>query len=95
MHNHTILPCPFCGWIPQPDDDLADILYPSGTWWADRPFYGKVYRTYRKHAEREDGDAPYWKMRCAENMGGCGAEIGGHSESEAVQKWNRRVAPNA
>ena len=94
MAKHTLLPCPFCGWHPGEDeDDLLDVLHRSGTWWADRTFYGKTYRIYRRHSMREEGDSPCWSMNCTENMGGCGAEITGDSEAEVVAKWNRRTSP--
>lgn len=86
-------PCPFCGWQPPTDDAdfMLDVLHKSGSWWADRPFYGKTYRTYRSYREREEGDQPCWEMNCNENMGGCGARVVADTELEVVQKWNRRV----
>lgn len=89
-----LMPCPFCGHAPDMSD-LADVLYPSGTWWADRQFYGKVYRTYRSHQLREEGDQQCWGMHCTENHGGCGAQVYGHSEQEARDKWNRRAKQEA
>lgn len=82
-------PCPFCGWEPpcEDPDAMLDVLYPSGTWWADRPFYGKVYRTYRSHKEREEGDKQCWRVRC----GNCGASVTDDGREEVSSKWNQRA----
>lgn len=82
-----LLPCPFCGWSSDPDD-LEDVVYPSGTMW--REVGGR--RTYFSYKERQDGDNFCFVVVCNESMGGCGAEIFGDSEQEAVNKWNRRFS---
>ena len=32
-----------------------------------------------------------WAVNCAEEVGGCGANILGYNSDEAVAKWNTRV----
>lgn len=81
-----LTPCPFCGWAPSPDDDLIDVVYPSGTMWRQKG----NFRTYHSYSERQEGDQFCWNVVCNESMGGCGAEMYGDSKEEAISKWNRR-----
>jgi hypothetical protein len=79
------LPCPFCGRTPELDN--PDTLYPSGTGW--KPVQGELYRSYVNFREVPKEQWCY-SMNCCECCGGCGAEISGDSELDAVTKWNRR-----
>lgn len=89
MSNVKLLPCPFCGM--EPEDDLIDTLYRSGIMWRDhvRPD-GTAMRSYHGRDAAKEGDGWCWTMHCTQNLGGCGAEIGGDSEQEAIDRWNRR-----
>lgn len=92
MTNHEhgampeLLPCPFCGH--KPPADLADTLYPSGTYWREED----GLRHYVGHRERMDGDNPCWTMHCKVSDWGCGAKITADSEEEVIAAWNRRAA---
>jgi len=90
MNTIKLLPCPFCGM--EPEDDLIDTLYPSGTYWRDnlRP-NGRTIRSYHGRDAVKEGDGKCWTMHCTENAGGCGAEISGDSIEEVVNRWNRRA----
>lgn len=89
--TNALLPCPFCGWSPPADDDsLLDVLYPTGSWWALREFYGTKRITFRSQREREPGDKPCWGMHCTENIGGCGVKVTALTKEEVIAKWNRR-----
>lgn len=84
------LPCPFCGHPPD-TSDLQDVLHPSGTWWRDSMRGGKLMRTYHGRHNHQPGDNRCWTMKCAESHGGCGANVFGHTEQEARDKWNKRA----
>lgn len=75
----------------EPEDDLIDTLYRSGIMWRDhvRPD-GTAMRSYHGRDAAKEGDGWCWTMHCTQNLGGCGAEIGGDSEQEAIDRWNRR-----
>lgn len=80
---NEVLPCPFCG--RQPDINDGDTLYPTGTGWEE----SDGLRFYRKMSEVPKEQWCYG-MHCTESSGGCGAEIRGDNEFEALEKWNRR-----
>lgn len=86
MKDYKLLPCPFCGKKVTLTDD--DTLYPSGILWRDDPEIG--LRTYHSRREQKEGDGMCYTMHCPVPSGGCGAEITGDSEEEAVASWNRR-----
>ena len=60
------------------------------------PFCGQI-------PDLETGDAVYpitrpdqfdralWRAGCVESAGGCGAEVTGWSEKEAIMRWETRV----
>jgi hypothetical protein len=81
----TPLPCPFCE--RQPELENPDTLYPNGVGW-------KLQRGFRFYVNFREVPQEQWcyGMHCCECCGGCGAEINGDSEAEAVSKWNRRKA---
>lgn len=79
------LPCPFCGMVP--DLENPDTLYPIGIGWKDDEELG--LRTYHDSSEVPP-EQWCWTMHCPSPSGGCGAEISGDSEQEALDKWNRR-----
>lgn len=75
--------CPFCGMYNNLD---IDTLYPNGTAW-------KQAVGYSHYVQREGQPKENWcyKVICNESYGGCGAEMSGDSEEEAVEKWNKRI----
>lgn len=85
--------CPFCGGKLNKAD--ADTMYPTGTMWADHEdgsryyFSEGLYRGIESQMPNPEGRCVL--VQCAENYGGCGAEIHGDSEQEAIEKWNRRA----
>lgn len=82
-------PCPFCGM--HPPEDLIDTLYPTGTAWRELTEEGlEGLRHYFSYRDMKEGDGRCFAMHCAQNMGGCGAQIVGDSEAEAIMAWNRR-----
>ena len=85
-------PCPFCGWQPpyNDEDEMMDVLYPSGVWWADEIVDNCVVRVYRTHSERKPNDEKGWCLNCTHNMGGCGAILHADTKAEVINKWNRR-----
>lgn len=79
-----LLPCPFCGKQGSLED--PDTLYPTAHWREDeeiRHYFG--LRDGRQH------HGEVWTMHCPQPAGGCGAQISGDSEDEAVDNWNRRI----
>ncbi len=91
MSNDTLLPCPFCAWEANADDNKEDIVYPSGTWWADvTTLSGEIRRYYRSHRYRAETDNPCWEVNCVEEFGGCGASISADSRNDVILKWNTR-----
>lgn len=85
----TFLSCPFCGRNPDPTD--PSTLHPTGTVWRDEA----EFRSYHSHSERQEGDGLCWVFSCLTESGGCGAEVHGDSEEQAIAAWNRRCAPSA
>jgi hypothetical protein len=83
-----LLACPFCGFQMPPDEDenLIDILYPTGTYWRVEP---DGLKHYVNHKERQPGDSRCWHIICD-----CGAEVHADTREGAITAWNRR-APNA
>lgn len=78
--------CPFCGKGVDFEDE--DTLYPTGAYWREED---GIRHYFRRSASRP-GDGRVWGMHCPTPAGGCGAEIRGDSEEEALEKWNRRAA---
>lgn len=82
----NMLHCPFCGMIPDPEED-EDCLYPSGTGWRDRPNGLREYLDFRM-VPRSNW---CYTLHCVQHHGGCGAEMHGDSRQEAIDKWNKRI----
>ena len=80
----NLLPCPFCGKEPEEDDE--DVCYPSGTGW-------KETRGFRHYVNFREVPMEQWcySVHCVKHHGGCGVEMHGDSEQEAIDRWNRRV----
>ena len=78
--------CPFC----DNNLDLADgeTLYPNGTGWVQDP--ESNIRYYRRHKDVSPSNWCY-TVHCPTMYSGCGAEISGDSQQEAIDKWNRRA----
>ena len=79
------LPCPFCA--KEIDITDGDTLYPNGTGWKNHTEDNlRSYHHYRE-VPREQ-----WRysLHCAESSGGCGAQISGDTQQDAIDKWNRR-----
>lgn len=74
-----LLKCPFCGGIK------IEVMKSGFSWKTSE--CGE-YVHYVGFHEEKDGDC--YKAVCDEASGGCGAEIGGDSEEEAISKWNKR-----
>ena len=90
MSKVKLLPCPFCGM--EPEDDLSDTLYPSGTMWRDNLLPNdESFRSYHGRDRAKEGDGRCWTMHCTQNIGGCGAQNIGDSQQEAIGRWNRRT----
>lgn len=92
MPDLKLLPCPFCGHEIY---GLQDALHPTCTGWS----YGPGKRRYyfnRQHAQYKERDGDVWELGCLEHEGGCGATMHGDSETDVVNRWNRRgLPPNA
>lgn len=89
MNNIELLPCPFCGRIPDIEDD--ETLHKSGTFWRETEFEG--IRSYHRYKDRLPTDNACWVISCPVVSGGCGVEINGDSREEAILAWNRRTQP--
>jgi hypothetical protein len=83
-NERTLLPCPFCGKVPDMED--FDTLYPSGIGWKDHEDGTRSYH-FAMDVPKEQW---CWLLHCFAN-GGCGAEMRGDSRDEVVTKWNTRV----
>ena len=82
----NLLKCPFCGKVPEEDDE--DVCYPNGIGWYDHPTVGGIAYCDKKHVPPEQW---CYSVNCVVHHGGCGAEMHGDSKQEAMEKWNRRV----
>ena len=71
-----LLPCPFCGFTPDPTD--ADCIYP-----ATRP--------HGVDPETNKPIYSVWNINCYETGGGCSAFILGGSPEHCIEKWNTRI----
>ena len=69
-----LLPCPFCGFVPDIED--SDCIYP-----AVRPV---------KWDENGKPIYTLWNINCYETGGGCSTQILGGSPEECIEKWNTR-----
>ena len=82
--------CPFCG--RKMELYSLNNVYPSGFYWKEE--HGTVTYDTLGNALKEGHFVPpeqwCWKVVCAEEDGGCGAEMHGNSKVEAVEKWNTR-----
>jgi len=87
----NLKPCPFCGFSYDHEDDMIDIIYPTGTYWKTFERNGTTYKSYLSRDQRDIAEGKCWLVHCPEHAGGCGAEITGDSREEAIEKWNRRV----
>ncbi len=87
MTNNIIpLPCPFCGKVPDLNDE--DTLYPSGNGWL---FNEELQmRTYHNIHEVPPEQWCY-SMHCPVQAGGCGAEMHGDTKADVISQWNRRA----
>lgn len=83
MTTFLFKPCPFCGKIPEDDDE--DAVHPSHGW-LDIDSEIRVYKSVFEVPPEQWG----YVVNCVEHHGGCGASISGDSKQEAIDKWNRR-----
>lgn len=85
MNLPELKSCPFCGKVPDYDDE--DMLYPSGVGWKPFRDIGRAYVNFREVPPEQ------WcyTLHCVQHHGGCGAEISGDSKIEAIEKWNKRA----
>ncbi len=80
-----MLPCPFCGKVPDLDD--PDTLYPNGTGWKYR------FNGFTQYVSFRDVPKEQWcySLHCVTTSGGCGAEMSGDSIQECLDKWITRL----
>lgn len=74
--NIKLLPCPFCGFIPDRND--ADCIYPASKPEYDSQHDRLIYKI--------------WQIVCYETGGGCSATILGDSPDDVINKWNTRTS---
>jgi len=70
-----LLPCPFCGFIPDRED--PDCIYPAAK---------GQYNT-----KTDTIEFTVWNINCYESGGGCGASILGDNPEDCITRWNKRV----
>lgn len=80
----VLKPCPFCGMQQSAKDE--DTLHPTGARW--RLDGRDIISVHPDEALESDGRM--WVVRCAQNYGGCGAQVTSFSEESVVNIWNRR-----
>jgi hypothetical protein len=68
-------PCPFCGFIPDVQDD--DCIYPV--------------RNYIIDPNSSDLTDRVWTLVCYVSGGGCDASVLGDFREDVIRKWNTRV----
>lgn len=99
-NESPLKPCPFCGFdFSQSDLDLDDdVIYRTGVWHRERGFMSPKRSVElglglpSRDIDDAEADSGWtWEINCPELAGGCGAEIGGLSRAQTIEKWNRRV----
>lgn len=79
--------CPFCGRVNDTSD--PEVLHPTGTCWRELP--DEAIRAYERINTTTPRENWCWSLNCDATAGGCGAQLTGDSESEVIEKWQRRA----